>query len=254
MRRFLSIVALSALVLFGCGKTTVGKGRIVDVPPIPDGELNRYEMFLNGEPNGQFEMIARHDIFKERPAWRLDIVARTAAAGLQTTDSSVVYVTRDSLVPLSSFRFVRTGNALIATAANYVAEGVAVTTWAAGEEKQRMLPRTGWSYDTDQLTFLCRALRISADRPVSIQVVSPMGPPSGGIVFEGRIGALADQTITVPAGTFDCNRVVMNIGPHVVQVWYEKTGARRMIRYEQPGTGITIELVSTQRYVEESGS
>ena len=56
-------------------------------------------------------------------------------------------------------------------------------------------------------------------------------------------GAMTDQQIAVPAGTFDCNRVVMNIGPHVVQVWYEKAGARRMVRYEQPGTGMVMELL-----------
>jgi len=245
MRRFASLLSVLAVALLSCGKTTVGKGRIIDVPPIPSGEVNRYQMLLNGEPNGTFEMLAHHEVFKDLPAWRLDIVARTAAGGLESVDSSAVYVTRDSLIPLSSFRFIRTGNALIATAANYVADGVAVTTWSAGEEKQRMLQRTSWSYDTDQLTFLCRALRLTEDRPVSINVVSPMGPPSGGIVFDGRLGALSDQQVTVPAGAFNCSRVVMNIGPHVVQVWYEKTGARRMIRYEQPGTGIVMELVST---------
>jgi hypothetical protein len=246
MNRPICLTLLLAGMLASCGTTTVGKGRIIVLPPIPDGEVSRYQMLLNGAPNGTLTSIVTQTVFKEQPAWRLDIIAQTAAGGLPSTDSSAVYLTRDSLVPLSSFRFVRTGNALIATAANYIKEGVAVTTWSAGEEQQRMLPRTGWSYDTDQLTFLCRALRLPEGRPVSIQVVSPMGPPSGGIVFEGKVGLMSDAQVTVPAGTFDCTRVLLNIGPHVVQVWYEKTGARRMVRYEQTGTGIELELLPEQ--------
>jgi hypothetical protein len=49
----------------------------------------------------------------------------------------------------------------------------------------------------------------------------------------------------VPAGTFECSKVVMNLGPHIVVVWYEKAGAHRMIRYQAAGSGLTMELVGS---------
>ena len=246
MRRFAFVTLVAAALLAGCGKTTVGKGRIIVMPPIPDGEVSQYVMLANGEQNGVFLMAAFRDTFKNQAAWRLELTARTVNGGIPTVDSSIVFVTRDSLFPLTSFRFVKTGNAMVATAANYLVDGVAVSTWSAQDEKQRMLPRSTQSFDADQLTFLCRALRPPQDRPVNIDVVSPMGPPDGGIVFEGKVGAPGDQSVTVPAGTFDCARIVLNVGPHVIMLWYEKTGSRRLVRYEQMGAGMVMELVGTQ--------
>ena len=246
MRRFALVTLVAVALLAGCGKTTVGKGRIIVMPPIPNGEVSQYVMLANGEQNGTFLMAAFQDSFNKQAAWRLHLTARTVNGGIPTVDSSIVFVTRDSLLPLTSFRFVKTGNAMVSTAANYLMDGVAVSTWSAQNEIQRMLPRSTQSFDADQLTFLCRALRPPQDRPVNIDVVSPMGPPDGGIVFEGKIGAASDQQVTVPAGTFDCARVVLNVGPHVIMLWYEKTGSRRLVRYEQMGAGMVMELVGTQ--------
>jgi len=246
IRRFILPALVAAALLTGCGKTTVGRGRIIVMPPIPNGEVSQYVMLANGEQNGVFLMAAFRDSFKDQAAWRLELTARTVNGGIPSVDSSIVFVSRDSLFPLTSFRFLKTGNAMVATAANYLADGVAVSTWSAQNEQQRLLPRSTESFDADQLTFLCRALRPPQDRPVFINVVSPMGPPEGGIVFEGKIGPASDQSVTVPAGTFDCSRTVLNVGPHVIMLWYEKTGSRRLVRYEQMGSGMVMELVGTQ--------
>jgi hypothetical protein len=199
-----------------------------------------------GEPVGSFAMVVRRADFKEQPALRLDLVSRTTAGeSIPAVDSSVVYVSRDSLKPLSSFRFIKTGNALTATAANYVGDAVAVSSFSPQGERQRMLPVGARSFDSDEITFLCRALKLPSGRPLTLQIVSPMGPPVGGGVLDGKLGVTGDQQVSVPAGTFDCLKVVMNLGPHIVVVWYEKAGAHRMIRYQAAGSGLTMELVGS---------
>jgi hypothetical protein len=174
------------------------------------------------------------DVFKERPALRLDLITATTSGAIQTIDSSIVFVSADSLRPLSSFRFVRVGPALTTTAVNYVREAAAIATFAAGEEVQRLLPFDSRTFDSDMLILLGRAIQLAKDRPVEIKVVNPMGPPAGGGLFEGRVGLVGEEAVTVPAGTFNCRKVVFDLGAYVIAVWYEKTGSQRLIRYETP--------------------
>jgi hypothetical protein len=242
MNHFRFVFAAGLVLACFCGKANLEKGARVVVPPLPDGEVNEYQILTDGEPNGTFTMTTNRTEFRDKPAFRLILVARTISGNIPTVDSSVVFVTRDSLVPLTSFRFVRTGNAMVTTAANYTGSTVAISTFTQQEEKQRALPFGPGTYDSDQLTFLGRAIQLPTNKPVDIKAVSPMGPPFGGAVMEGKIGAVSDQAVTVPAGTFDCYKLVLNLGPHIVAMCYEKAGSHRMIRYETAGGGLVMEL------------
>ncbi len=230
-------VLLSALLLLAgvfCGRTSTARTVRVQIPPIPDGELSRYVISVGGQPIGQMAMLVSREVFRERQALRIELVSRTASGSIETTDSSIVFVTADSLRPLSSFRFVRVGPALTTTAVNYTREAAAVATYAAGQEIQRLLPFDAATFDSDMLIMLGRSIQLSRDNTVTIKAVNPLGPPSGGALFEGTVGLVGEETVTVPAGTFDCRKVLMNLGQFIIVTWYEKTGAQRLVRYETP--------------------
>lgn len=244
--RFLLMLAVAALAAVNCGRTGPAAGmRFTGYVP-PDGEVCEYRILTAGQPNGSMTTMVQHIQFGDAPAYRFDIIARTRDGAVETTDSSVVFASRDSLTPRTAFRFVRTGGELVTTAANYVDSSVAVSTYAQGKEKQQLLPFGPRTYDADQLNVLGRFIQVVGRRPVDISVISPIGPPFGGSVMPGKIGAAGDESVRVPAGTFDCYRLIYTVGQQSVAVWYEKAGAHRMVKYDAGNGERELELVSSR--------
>jgi len=238
------VAALCALAVCFCGKADLGKTARVEVPPLPEGETDTYRILAGDEEIGTYVMVTHRVGSGDAQAWRFDVVSRIQQGSIETVDSAVVFATRDSMKPISTFHFTRTGAALVTTAANYAPGSVAISTYSEQEQKERMLPTNAVTYDEDELTALGRAIQVpTTGRPSDIQVVSPMGPPFGGAVTDGKIGAGKDERATVPAGTFDCYKLILNVGPNVMVMWYEKTGGHRMVRYATSGGSMTMELL-----------
>ncbi len=231
MKNLCRLLVLLALVLAGCGRTGSVSSLVVTGPVLPDGEQTGYVLLSAGREVGTLSISVRHEVFRDVPAYRLDVVARSFDAAGETVDSSVVYATRDSMVPLTTFRFIVTGGAKVTAAANYVDSLVAVSYYSSVGEKEQLLPFPPHTYDVDQLTTLGRVVRVRSRQPVSLNVVSSMGPPPGGAIAEAGLAAAGDETVRVPAGTFDCYKLTYTMGEQSVLIWYEKAGAHRMVRY-----------------------
>jgi len=239
------------LAAMTCGRTDFQARIALEVPPIPDGEVSHYRVLARSDAIGTYTTLVRHDWLgdDEMPVFGIAVVMRTMTGQVPTTDSSVVLVKRTNLSPRSSFRFIRTGAALSTTAANYSDKSVAVSSYLAGEEKQRLLPVTARTFDIDELTFLGRALRFDKSKPIKIKVVNPMGPPPGGGVFDAEFELKGDEMVTVPAGSFDCRKLLLRLMDEQkaalaeIELWYEKYGTGRLIKYRAEGSGLTIELL-----------
>jgi len=245
LKRFLFLV-LSALVLGGCGRVSTGSSVKVSGPVLPDGEVTEYAILSAGRQTGTFSMAVRHVEFGEVPAYQLDLVAKTRDGAVETIDSSLVFVSRDSMVPLTAFRFIIAGGATTTTAANYGDSAVAVSAYVQGNQLQQLLRSGPRSYDADQLTILGRVVQIRGRQPVDILVVSPMGPPLGGNVFEGRISPAGEEVARVPAGNIACSKLHFEFGRQKFTAWYEKTGVRRMVRYRTGDGEMEMQLVASR--------
>lgn len=253
MRRLPSVIRDLALVagagLFvlcagQCGRKDFGKDIELRLPPIPNGETSSYRVLAGGDSVGTYETGVSHEWLGESPAYALLNVMRTANAGVATTDSSLVLVSRAGLAPLSAFRFIRSGEALVTTAVNYGEGSAAVSAFtSSGDEQQRMLPRDSLTFDADQLVFLGRALKLAPDRPAAVKAVNPMGPPLGGTLQPAEFRYGGDESVSVPAGGFDCRKVVLLAGVSEIFLWYEKAGTGRLVRYEATNTGLVMELL-----------
>jgi hypothetical protein len=246
MKQLLSLLVLSALSLDGCGRAGPGSGMKAAAPVLPDGEVTEYVMLSAGRHVGEFSMTIQHVAFREVPAYRLDRVAKTRDGAIETNDSSLVFVTRDGMVPLTSFRFIKTDGAMTTTAANYGDSAVAVSVYAQGGEQQQMLQFGPRTYDADELPMLGRVIQVHGRRPVDIRIVSPMGPPPGGAVLEGRLSSAGEETVLVPAGSFSCDKLLFEFGRQKISVWYEKTGAHRMVRYMVGNGGLDMQLLASR--------
>jgi len=242
----LRIICLASAILLAvhCGQTRPAEPELlVSVPLIPDGETNTYRVVIAGDSIGTYTTTASHGRFKDIPAYEVVLVARTRTGDVTAVDSSVIYVSRDSMVPLSSFRFIKTGGAMVTTAANYGPDMIAISAFSQGEETQRMLPAAPATFDADQLTFLGRALQVSPERPQQITIVSPMGPPPGGRLRNGEFRAKGDENIVVPAGTFECYRYELEVDGSIIDLWYDRAGARKLVRYHSAEAGMSMELL-----------
>jgi hypothetical protein len=223
----------------------------MSVPPIPDGEATAYRIVEDGKPTGIMVVITSRDEFRDERALRIDLLARSETDSGVTTDSSVLYVTRDSMAPITTFRFVRVNGRLAFTsAANYLPDSVAVTAYTQDQQSQKMLPANRRTYDIDELTSLGRAIQFTPGRTGAIRIINPAGPPFGGALIDVKVSPGGEEPIDVPAGTFDCYKLVVNLGPQQVNLWYEKAASRRMVRYEAPGSRLVMELLPRPRTVQ----
>jgi len=240
-----ALLAIVALVITaaGCGRSGFGTGWSFRKPAIPETEALTYRVTADDDSIGTHRMLVKKGYFKDVPAFMLDLVTRTKTGSVETVDSSVVFVSQDTIGPLSSFRFIKAGAALISTAANYGEGSVAVTTFAGEQEQQRLLPSEPKTFDVDQLIFLGRTVTLGLGKPAKFNVVVPIGPPLGGTVVKARLEVVAEEMITVPAGSFDCRKIALSVGENQVELWYEKAPAQRLIRYNAPEAGMAFELV-----------
>jgi len=233
-----------------CGRTDFEARPVLKMPPLPDGETNRYRIMVRSDSAGTYTTTLRYDFLapgspdeEPLPVYALVLVTQMKTGNVPVVDSSLVYMHRSNLAPRSSFRFIRTGEAMRTTAANYSVHSVAVSSFGADEQKQQLFPTSVRTFDIDQVAFLGRALKFEPDKPIRITVVNPMGPPFGGAVHEARLKWAGDEEISVPAGDFDCRRVRLTMGGDEIDLWYEKAGTKRLVRYLTPGSGIAIELL-----------
>jgi hypothetical protein len=225
------VLSLLLLAAVRCGRT--GPSAVITVagPVLPDGERTEYLILSAGRETGTLTMTVRHDTAEGIPLYRFDVVGRTRDGAVETTDSSVVFATRDSMRPLTTFRFIKDSATVAATAANYGDSAVAVSAWVQGSEQQRFLPAGPEAYDIDQLNILGRVVQIHGRGPAELTIVSPMGPPAGGSVVRAGLARAGDETVRVPAGSSRCYKLVLTIGQDSITLWYEKVGTHRMVRY-----------------------
>lgn len=234
---FLVLLAMAACT---CGKKDFAEKPPLTLPPIPDGEVAVYRVMAGDDSIGTYTTLFAHDWLKEEPAYALVLMTRARMGNIQTMDSSVVFVRRKDLSPLSSFRFVRKGENLVTTAANYGEKSIAISTWGNQGEKQRLLPVGPRTYDTDQLTLVGRSIKVEPGKPQLVDIISPMGPPPGGAVLGGEFAFMGTETVTVPAGVFECRKLSLAVGESMVELWYEKAGTGRMVLYRSPQVAMEL--------------
>jgi hypothetical protein len=177
------------------------------------------------------------------PAFVFTTIDRVRPGNFDRLDSTIVFATRDSLIPMAGFHFRRTGPVLVTAAALYRPGSVGITTYdPRSGEACRALPLPAGTFDANQMWILGRAIRLPLGGSAEVVAIQILSEPPGGAFERTTVSPGTDEMLTVPAGTFDCSQLLMVKGTDTIRLWYEKTGSHRLVR-SLGSDGQLVELV-----------
>ena len=225
MRSVLLLTALLPLLLIAavCSTPEPKTQDIVTTVPWPDQERSQYVLFDNA---GKSER-GQGTLTVTRKGSQYQLTQHFEGAG--NADDSTVYVDASTLKPLSVHRVI-SGNDQQTVDAAYDATAGVVTVTENSSGKDRTVPyrlKDNY-YDNDSSLFLWRTIDFREGYQVSYRsVVTNYG--SQQVV---SLHVTGKQQVTVPAGTFDAWRVVINTSDRTQTAWFGDTPERPLVQYD----------------------
>lgn len=206
----------------------------------PERETALYSLAVESVPTGRYELALRTLDTLGAPA--LELVSHTLlySAGNVASDSAVVLMRRADLAPLRSRRAVSTASGSATAQVTWAGGRAAVTRRRGDEPEEQISLRVDRrTCDFDALTTLLRVLAVPADTTIALQALSGLA----GYAVPVRVRQLPDERAVVPAGDFTCRRLKATLLGRDVDLWFEPGGARRLVRYLDPGSRMVMELL-----------
>ena len=207
----------------------------LSVVPAPwdDGELLRFVIrSKKGEPLGDLTYSARSLTVDGRPAWRVEnflAIPRAEVAKYVHVDTD-----RESSLPLRSKLYHSQMGAL---QADYVDSERRIMMNRPGDEPEPFTQKLrGPVYDNEQILYLIRRLPLEVGYETSFDVT---GRP--GLVATATLKVLAAETVSVPAGNFECFKVEVGVPPFVETQWFTADAHRYVVKVDN--AEIDVELV-----------
>jgi hypothetical protein len=184
-------------------KELISKSRMLDLGPAPwaDGEVLRLAMktaSLKGE-NGAYVYSIESAQEAGKAAWKFRDVF--VSMGLSLSTATITVVDAQTGLPIRSRLRQRIMHATIET--SYDADQVEVSSVANGVLTKKQYPLTGPVYDTGQILPLLRCMPLREE----FQTVIPVF--GSGVTTNIKVAVLGRETVTVPAGTYDCYKVLL---------------------------------------------
>lgn len=192
--------------------------------PWVDGEEMRLDLKLSGVAVGSMRHSVRADHTKGRNAWRLLELLQSASQIF-----SLVEAEADTLKPIQSRRKISTGGT-----------GVGVdATWAPGHAELRSANNAqvrrvdldGPVFDDREFFQLVRRLPLASGYKATLMLLNI----SSSTLVRTKLEVIGKETVTVPAGTYECFKIDLDIGPQTY--WYSSDPHRYLVKYEAGGPG-----------------
>jgi len=201
----------------------------------PDGEVSRYDVLRADTVVGQAIIRVRHDREQGQPAYAVISVNSSVTPGrlegqvsnlpLLLHDSIAAWLTADSLKPLRSFQIRNLLNRQDTVVSIYQAGKVTVT---ANGSFTGTLAAPENTFDNSILVMAIRSLELAPGAHYALTSLAAFGPwtKPADVDVEG------EELVTVPAGTFACYKLNLEIAGYALNLWYEKAEPRRYVRFE----------------------
>jgi hypothetical protein len=252
----------------------ISKSLILNMKPAPwaDGEVMRLSQKRIGVGTG-FGLLGTYSVESGeesgKPVWYLRYFIGSAQSPIYY---SVTKADAATMLPIDS-RFRRNETWL---ESRFTANNIEVVNLKDNSQPARQIKSTGPVYDAWQLIAIMRRLPLQP----GFEAVVPVFEMSSGSFANVRLQVTARETITVPAGTYDCYKVVMVSDdglPNEQTFWItaddhayvarahidrinefelssvETVGKNQPANFELPGAGISLSTPS-QWYLWSSGS
>ncbi|MFO7639540.1 MAG: DUF3108 domain-containing protein [bacterium] len=238
-RALLPVVLLLALA--GCPTPEVPAGLSLDQPDWAESEISQYSVVVDEDTVGQHIVQLHRVEFESVPALNLVIETLSGDEGTVSHDSAWVMLRLADLRPIRSSRSISNPEFTASIEVSYSRDSARVSALTPAGPESGAIPLEPLDYDNDQVTQLVRALPLEPDTALTFGVVI-------GIIGDktpAELRLVGTETVTVPAGTFDCRRVQLTIAGQQVDIWYETEGLRRMVRYAAPVADLVMELTAS---------
>jgi hypothetical protein len=243
--RHLVLGPLSVVLLVGCGYKSVIP---LSIPDLPDAEANRYAITIEGDTSGFHTSTLHKRTRHQRALLELTAQTRIDVPGKQSNDSTWILVRAGDLQPVEAFRQVTKPDGMGGSLVRYERGKAIVQSGTPLGRRDAELDLGPDVTDNDLLTALLRAVDIKVGSKLQIKLVVAMAAT----LTDATIERHEDETVAVPAGTFECRKYEVAVADMSLIIWYEKDGAHRMVRYEAPSAGMLMELLpETETPVEQ---
>ncbi len=153
------------------------------------------------------------------------------------TQHFLVKVDPQTLKPLVSTQEVTGSPNDFSLTATYADNKLSITAKTAQGEKNATVDVPPDAYDNNSLLAILRGLPFSAGNAASFTNVIPANAAQ----VKSTVTVAGQEAVTVPAGTFDTYKVVMDFGGAAKQtVWYEAADPHRLIKYDNGTTQFVL--------------
>ena len=198
-----------------------------------DGEVLRMDLKLpKGRFLGMLFTTADKMTVDGRNIWRLG-VRRFVATSVNNQGTSGVDADAETFVPINSF-FKHT--ILGDSEAEYGKDRVRIVSLDGESEKVRTLKFEGVAYDNEQVMHLMRRMPLA----VGYKTTMPLVPIFTYTYLPVGVEVTEIETVAVPAGTFECYKVDLDIKHTQQTFWYSTDANRYLVKFE--AEGIVAEL------------
>lgn len=208
--------------------------------PWSDGEQMRLKLStLAGLEIGEVIYTARAAGSAKKQLWRIEsymVVWLTNMWQYTRVDAE-----KNSFAPVLG----RTMNSLMGDyEARYRLPGkVALSSVVGGKKRAREVPVGRTAYDNEQVLFLMRRLPLAEGYETKFSIF----PVTSGMVVDCNIKVVGKETVTVPAGKFECHKVDLSVGVGGSTVlnqkfWVSADKHRYLVKVD--ATSALMELVS----------
>jgi tetratricopeptide (TPR) repeat protein len=167
--------------------------------PWVDGEVLKLSMLAAGSSSSVgTQILSAESVHEEnRSGWKLRTIQSTTGIGIYST----VWMDPDYEPARSRQKSNMMG---IDIRAKYDRDRVEISGFKSGVESSNQVSLDRAVYDEAQIPFLLRCLPLQEGYKITI----PVFDPSNGSIYDIKVAVVARETIEVPAGRFDCFKIV----------------------------------------------
>lgn len=224
------------LVVVSCPKKELPA---LKLSPQAWNETNSYRILTDTMVNGKYQLIYNPIAAQGESKIELYSLTEIMQGNAISRDSTHLVVRVDNLRPLASDKTIFTGGAKVSSLTIYEKTKARIKAILPQGEKTADIPINANTYDNDQVTTILRAIELNPGEEKEISVVIGFSGTSVPL----KIKLLGEEKATVPAGEFDCLKYTLTVVGRMIDVWYEKAGTRRMIKYFDSQASMTMELM-----------
>ena len=250
-RTVIRVAAISVFAFFACPSDPQTKTwlPVLDQPEWRDGETATYHITRNDSVLFKTHTVLRFDeeLVESGPhgqpgAVPTAVVTTTIEPVEAPTfffDSTVMVFTRDSFMPLRSFRDLETDLASFSIDSRYEPGRVHISKQTIDGVEDRVLRLAAHAYEPEMLWFLMRAVVPDPSTHFQVKTVVPISQRIRSV----DITVLGTKLVPTALGNIMCREFSVKTGSKEKRFWYELDQPRRLIGMTDPTNKTRMLLV-----------